>query len=176
MKKRYNSKDIAIVVLCIGMLVMALGFSALSMKLDQYKNKSDSFNINFIDAKMISSIKGGKEEPLGSIKIDKSGNILNLDFSLFNEYDEISYEVRMQNDGTVPIKIIDLLSSPDFKDSDVLKNISPVIISISDVKGKTLEAGESSIVKISVRYGSSQLNNKKVNLKGKIGIIAETKK
>lgn len=176
MTKNNNWRNIVVIVLCVTVLVLGIGFGFLSMQLEQYKNDKSSFDLNFVDVKLLSSIKGGNKEPSGNITIDKSGNILDMNFSLFNQYDEVSYEAKIRNDGSVSATIIGLLSSPDYKDSSVLKNLSPIIVSISELTGKILEPGEETSIKITVRYGTGEDVNKEIEVNGRLGIIAEARK
>ena len=61
---------------------------------------------------------------------------------------------------------------------EVIKDIAPVVLSISDMSGKILEPGEETTVKISAIYnpGQETEQNKPEKLSGKIGIITESKK
>ncbi len=181
MKKDGKIKNTIIVILCITIISMAIGFMVLSMRLERYKSEEEVFDVRFTTVKLLSSIKGGEKDPIGNFDIDKTGKILDMDFQLFKEHDEIDYEVTIKNDGTVPASIVCLFSSPDFRSKDVIKSISPVTISISDVSGKLLEPGEETIVKISAIYNASTTptvataKSKTMTLSGKIGIIAESK-
>lgn len=176
MMKKNNWKDLVIVVLCVAVLVLGVGFGFLSMQLKQSDTMNNTFDLNFTGVKMLSSIKGGENEPFGDITIDKSGNILNMNFLLFNEYDEMSYEVKIRNDGKIAATIVGLLASPDYKDSMVLKKMSPVVVSVSELTGKTLEPGEETSVKITVRYGKDEEISHKIEVNGHLGIIAEALK
>ena len=133
---------------------------------------------NYQSAKLLSSIKGGEKNPSGKIKIDSSGKILKMDFELYHEHDEVDYEVTIKNEGTLQATIVSLFSSPDFKSKKVIKDISPVVISISDMSGKVLEPGEEATVKISAIYNpveNAEFKNKSQSLSGRIGIITESK-
>ena len=176
MKKKYDIKNIVITVLCGSIIAMGVGFSVLSMQLEKYKEQKDSFDINFTKIKQISAIKGGEEEPKGEMKIEKNGNILNMDFTLYQSYDELNYEVTIRNDGTITATIVELLSSPDFKDATILSSSFPVSISISDINGKVLEPGDETIIKISALYHPTTEIFPQKELKARLAIVAESKK
>ena len=180
MKKDNKIKNTIIVILCITIVSMAIGFIVLSMRLESYKNEEEVFDVRFTTVKLLSSIKGGENDPIGHFDVEKTGKILDMDFQLFKEHDEIDYEVTIKNEGTVPATIVSLFSSPDYRSKDVIKSISPVTISISDISGKLLEPGEETTIKISVIYNvpstpTVATKSKTMNLSGKIGIIAESK-
>ncbi|MBP5678998.1 MAG: hypothetical protein J6X28_04145 [Bacilli bacterium] len=176
--RKWNVKNIIIVLLCITIIAMGIGFSVLSMTLEGYKNEEEVFDVRFTTVRLLSSIKGGEREPIGHLKVDDTGKVLNMDFSLFKEHDEIDYEVTIKNEGTVEASVVRLLSSPDFRSKEIIKEISPITISISDISGKVLEPGEETTIKISAIYNPGEIPSEKTkfDLSGKIGIIAESKK
>lgn len=176
MKKEKNIKNVIIVILCITIISMAVGFMVLSMRLEQYRNEEEVFDVRFKTVRLLSSIKGGEKDPVASFDIEETGKILDMSFQLFREHDEVDYEVTIKNEGTVNASIVKLFASPDFRSQEVIKEMNPVTVSISDISGKILEPGEETTVKISAIYNSgSPSKNKEMNLFGKLGIIAESK-
>ena len=181
MKGPKNIKNVIIIILCITIISMGIGFIVLSVRLDGYRKEEEVFDVCFTNIKMLSSIKGGSKEPTGQLEIDSSGKILNMDFRLFKEHDEVDYEVTIKNKGTVEASIIKLFSSPDFRNKNVINEIAPVTISISDISGKLLEPGEETTIKISAIYnpslnlGEETILEEVIDLSGKIGIIAASK-
>ncbi len=179
MNKKGNIKNTIIVILCITIIAMGIGFMVLSMRLEGLKSEEEVFDVRFTSVRMLSSIKGGDKDPKSELKLDKTGKVLTMNFDLFREHDEIDYEVTIKNMGTVEASIVSLLSSPDFRSKETIQEISPITISISDISGKLLEPGEETTVKISAIYNTSKSgtmtkdNEKKI--KGKIGILAESK-
>ena len=183
-EKKEHGKNVVIISLCCTIIVMALGFIVLSIKVDHVKAEEKIFDVAFIGVKQIASIKGGLFDPSGELKIDTEGKILHMDFTLYQEHDEIDYEITIENKGNVDASIVKLLMSPDFEEKSVAKDISPVSISLSDISGKILEPGEETTVKLTVLYNSSnpneevnpdinvETNEKKVS--GKVGLIAES--
>lgn len=182
--KMPNIKNIIIIVLCVTIISMAVGYIVLSVKLEGYRQEEDVFDVRFTSVRRLSSIKGGQREPSAKLEIEDSGKILDMGFQLFMEHDQIDYEVTIKNEGTVDASIVSLFSSPDYRSKDIIKDIDPITISISDISGKLLEPGEETTVKISAIYTSkagevvpvSEVSNVKKELHGKVGIIAESKK
>ena len=72
--------------------------------------------------------------------------------------------------------IMDILVSPDFNDSTIMKLYSPVTVNISSMAGRVLEAGEEATFKVSVFYSLSdnpaELTTKKIN--AKLGLLTES--
>ena len=180
MKKREKMKNAIIVILCITIIFMGIGFMFLSMKLEGYKKDEETFDVRFTSVKMLSSLKGGEKDPVGEIEIEEDGSIINMNFRLFEEHDEVDYEVIVKNEGSVPASIIRLFASPDFRSAETIQKIAPLTISISDISGKILEPGEETSVKISAIYnpvpGGVAVPSEIPPLTGKIGIIASSKK
>ena len=178
MSKKKNAKNSIIVILCITIIAMGIGFMVLSMRLESYRSEEEVFDVRFTSVRMLSSIKGGEQNPVGQLEIDSTGKILQLDFRLYKEHDEVDYEATIKNEGTVEASIVSLFSSPDFRSQEVIQTYFPVVISVSDLSGKLLEPGEETTVKISAIYNSldsKQKKDKTIELSGKIGIIAESK-
>ena len=177
MSKKKNAKNSIIVILCITIIAMGIGFMVLSMRLESYRSEEEVFDVRFTSVRMLSSIKGGEQNPVGQLEIDSTGKILQLDFRLYKEHDEVDYEATIKNEGTVEASIVSLFSSPDFRSQEVIQTYFPVVISVSDLSGKLLEPGEETTVKISAIYNSldsKQKKDKTIELSGKIGIIAES--
>lgn len=181
-EKKDNGKNIVIITLCSTIIVMAIGFIALSIKIDHVNSEEKVFDVAFIGVRQISSIKGGVYDPNGELTIDTEGKILHMDFTMYEEHDEIDYEITLENKGNVDASIVKLLMSPDFEEKSVAKDILPISISISDISGKILEPGEEATVKLTVIYNSTtpmkavdeNANMQEKKLSGKIGLIAES--
>ena len=178
MNKKGNIKNIIIVVLCVTIIAMAIGFTVLSMRLEKYRSEEEVFDVRFTSFRLVSSIKGGKKNPEADFKIDRTGKILSIKYHLWQEHDEVDYEVTIKNEGSIGASIVQLFSSPDFQSKETRQAISPVIISISDISGKLLEPGEETTVKISAIYNSvpASMVAKPMDVSGKIGVIAASKK
>lgn len=179
MGKKGSIKNIIIVFLCITIIAMGIGFMVLSMKLEKYRSEEEIFDVRFTSTKLLSSIKGGEKDPKSNLKIEKTGKVLDMNFKLFREHDEVDYEVTIKNMGTVPASVVSLFSSPDFRSKEVIADIFPVTISVSDISGKLLEPGEETTVKISAIYNkdpnAKTVKDVEKKVTGKLGIIAESK-
>ena len=170
MKKQINIKNSIIVILCITIICLGIGFIVLSVELEN-KNKQ-VFDVSFNKIEKLSSLKGGIEEPIGNLDIISNGKILNMAFELNHPHDELIYKVTIKNQGTLPAKIIDIIETPDYSNT-FANTIKPISISYTDIEGKTLDVGETTEIKISISYDPSEINKKQI-LYLKLGIISES--
>lgn len=173
MKKLLNIRKFIIIILSVTIVLMGIGFIVISNKYYNLNNKENSFNVEFINSKKVNSIKGGSTEPTGKISISSSGKILDMKLKLYSKYDELNYEVTVKNTGTIDAEIVDIMMSPDFI-KDYKNTIKPVEITMNDISGKILEAGEETTIKISAKQNDSSSNIS--NIKFKLGIVASSNK
>ena len=138
MKNILNIKNSIILVLCITIISMGIGFIVLSIELKSKQKEVNIFDIIYTDVEIISSIKGGKKEPIGKINILSNGKVLDMSFSLNNPNDELVYLVTIKNAGNISGEVIDLIESPEYS-TKYLTSIKPVKITYTDVIGKILE-------------------------------------
>ena len=97
-----------------------------------------------------------------------------MNFNLYSIHDEIIYNATIKNKGTIPVEIVDIMESPNYKIDKYKKMISPVTITISDIKGKVLNPKESINLKIIVYYNPGE-NNSSKSIDYKIGLITKSK-
>ena len=76
---RINIRNVVIVFLCITVIIMAIGFSVLSIEL---KKDDPFYKVSFTTVEQVSSVKGGKSNPEGKFKINNSGHRVDFSFSL----------------------------------------------------------------------------------------------
>jgi len=172
MKKMINIKNGVIIILCVTIVFMALGFIFISMKINKLQKQENNYDVSFVSFYKNSSIKGDKIDPEGEIEIVSNGKELDMNFTLQAAHDEISYVVLIKNKGTMKAKIIDLFASPDYEDNYFKKIIEPVTVTYSDLKGKVLEPEEEAELKIVACYNPSTLSGRR-NFKYKIALITE---
>ena len=171
MLKQINIRNSVIAILCITIIFLAIGFIVLSIELEN-KN-SQKFDISFINIEKVSSLKGGALEPVGDLKIESNGKVLDMNFTLNSVHDELIYKATIKNKGTMPASITKLIETPEYSDR-FSKSIRPITISYTDIEGKILDAGETTEIKILVDYQPDDIN-KKHDISLKLGIISESK-
>ena len=173
MKNMIHIRNSVIIILCITVIFLAVGFIILSVKL---KNKTDevyTLNTVFTDISKTSSVKGSDKEPKSKAEIITSGSEINMSFNMNAAHDEITYVAKIKNKGSLPCEIVDIMESPDYKLEEFKKNISPVTISLTDIKGKIIPPGEELDLKIVVYYNTSTSGSK--NFSYKIGLITKSR-
>lgn len=167
---------IFLISLTFTLIVLTGGFVFLTMKFRELKSNVDSFDVSFTDIQKVSSIKGGDNDPKGKLEITSLGKIVNMDFDLFKEHDQLLYDIKIVNNGTISASIVNLFMSSE--------NDSDVVISLSDLSGKIIDPGEEITARLSIYYNGSHDENlengdvqkrvidKKVS--GKIGLLVES--
>ena len=173
MKNIINIKNSIILVLCITIISMGIGFIVLSLELKSKQKEVSIFDIIYTDVEIVSSIKGGKIEPSGKINIKSNGKVLDMNFSLSNPKDELVYLVTIKNAGNISGEVIDLIESPEYSNK-YSTSIKPISISFTDIKGKILEPDEETQMKIKVTYEKTP-TPKKISFNEKLAIITESR-
>lgn len=175
MKKMIHIRNSVIIMLCVTIICMGFGFIVLSMRYKTEAEKTSTFNVSFSDVRKSSSVRGSDIEPYGNIDIINSGLELDMNFVLNSSYDELSYTATIRNSGTMPAEIVDIIASPNYLDDSYKKMISPVSVSLSDVKGKIIPAGDDIQLKIVVYYNPSSTPNSKKTIPLKLGLLTKSR-
>lgn len=170
MRKMISIRNGVIIVLCITIICMGIGFIVLSMELEKMKNAVNSFDVSFKSYSKVSSTKGGLFNPEGNLNIVKDGKELEMEFILNTAHDELVYDVVIKNNGTIAAEIVDLLASPDYSNYRFNTLIDPVSIEMNDLIGRVLEPGEEVDLKIALYYNPSKLTGKR-SFNYKLGLI-----
>ena len=161
MKKLINIRNSVIIILCITVICMAIGFIVVSIELKKQKEVENSFNVVFTKIKKSSSVKGSTIEPIGEAKVNQNKHQLNMNFKLNAIHDELVYVATIKNIGTIPAEIIDVVETPNYQEEKFAKIISPVTIQLSEMENKVLQPDEETELKIIIYYNPSSENSKK---------------
>ena len=145
--KKINIRNNLILILSITIVLLVIGFIAVSIRYNSLKTKENTFSVDFVKVKKVTSSKGSNKEPKGTLEITKNNKIIEMSFDLFSPKDELLYEITIKNTGTNDIEIVELLMSPDFV-KDNKQQISPVEMTITDISDKILEPNEETIVAV----------------------------
>lgn len=173
MKKMINIRNSIIIILCVTIIFMAVGFIVISVDYTKNKNKDMSYNVVFDNIKELSSVKGSNTEPKGKVEINDDSTEIEMNITMNSPHDELSYITTIENKGTVPIEILDVMESPDYKLDSLKKLIHPVTITISDIEGKVIKPKEKIDLKIVFYYNTGGSGVK--NFDYKIGLITRSK-
>lgn len=168
--KKINIRNSLIIILSVTIILLAVGFIVVSIKYNNMKTRDNTFNVDFVKVKKITSSKGSIKEPKGVLEITKNSKIIDMSFELFSPKDELVYDLYVKNTGTNDIEIVELLMSPDFIKNNK-QQITPVEINLTDISGKILEPNEETTVRLKVSYKNTQ-NKEEKKIKGQLGIIS----
>lgn len=176
MKSLLKTRDNVIIVLCITIILLGIGFILLSVKLKEKDEFLNVFDVSFVDVTKSSSIKGTTGEPKGDFEFLHNNKEIQFNFLLNSTHDELSYVVVLRNNGNIPCEIIDIMESPNYSVGGSFSHlIDPVSISITDVKGKVLLPEEELPFKIVVYYNPSVKPIKPISFIYKIGVLANSR-
>lgn len=173
MKKMINIRNSVIIILCITIICMAIGFIVISVDYTKKTNEDLTYDVTFTNTKKSSSIKGGTTEPKGKVKISDNEREVEMQITMNSPHDELSYLVTIENKGTVPVEILDIMESPDYNLNSLKDLISPVTITLSDIKGKIIPPHETLNLKIVFYYNSGNKGPKTFDYK--IGLITRSR-
>ena len=175
MKKNLNIRNIIIVMLCITIILMGVGFAFLASKLEEANKQQDNFEVIITKVEAQTSIKGGSIDPTATKELMDEGKSVKFNFNLHNPKDELAYEITIKNTGNIPAKIIRLISSPDYiKDSRLKPSIEPIVITHTDLANKMLNPDETVTVKLLVSYTMTN-NVKPINVPYQITVLATSR-
>lgn len=170
MKKMISARNSVIIILCITIICMGIGFIVLSMELEKKKNEKALFDMSFVSYAKVSSTKGGTVNPTGKLEIIDSGKVLDMSFTLNTAHDELIYNVVIKNNGTMTAEIVDLIASPDYISKGFNSLIEPVTITTNDLRGRELSPGEEVELKIALYYNPSTMKGKRT-IDFRLGLI-----
>ena len=176
MKNMIHIRNSVIIILCITVVLLGVGFIVLSVQLDRKNNEIYTMDVVFNSVKKTSSVKGSEKEPTSNADIISNGTELDMKFNLNSIHDEITYVTEIKNKGNLPCEIVDVMQSPDYNNPEFEKLISPISINISDVKGKIIPPKEKIDLKIVVYYNKRE--NVSINPKSfsyRLGLITKSR-
>lgn len=172
--RKFNIRNFIIVMLCITIIFMGIGFVALAKKLEAKNEEKQIFDVEIISVKEETPIKGGTIDPIGTKEINSNGKIINFNFTLNAPHDELAYTISVKNKGTIPAKIVSFSGIPDYINNNKYKElISPVSISHTNLKNKVIEPGETITMKLLVVYNMSK-TSLPVNVPYDMALIVES--
>lgn len=175
MKTRNKTKKLLLSFVVI-ILLLTLSFIILAIKYTNLKNSKSMYKVEIIKVDKLNPIKAGTNNPTSNANIINSGETLSLSFDLYTPNDEITYVATVKNIGDIKAKIIDVIVLPDYiKDDNSKKLIYPAELSINSIKGKILNPGDQTTLKITVTYKNIQSeNNLLINIPCQISILTES--
>ena len=156
MKKLIKNKNLIIVILCITIICLSIGFSLIAFELKKSESNNKIYDVSIVNIKEGTAIKGGVVLPSGESKTKDNGKTAQFNFTLNNPKDSLTYIITIKNNGSLKAKIDGLAESPDYlNDNNQANSILPVIINHNDITGQELNPGEEINLTITVEFASS---------------------
>lgn len=175
MKKKIADQRTIIWVLSTTIIILGIGFVILSFELKKIKEKESVFDVSFVSVEKSSSVKGSNIEPTLKKEIIENGQEIEMEFTMNATHDELISIATIENKGTLPAEIVDIIESPDYSKDAYAKSISPITITKTDLKGKIIAAGETMKLKIVAYYNPSKSPVTKRVIPYKIGLITKSR-
>ncbi|MBR1936691.1 MAG: hypothetical protein IJ842_03245 [Bacilli bacterium] len=169
-----NKSKLNIIYICT-IIVLAIGFILVSLKVGELSNKKIVHRVVFSDVSLASAVKGSSIDPVHNYSISEDKTEVSFNYGVNYTHDEIVYNAVIKNDGNVDCEIVKLVESPDYSMDYFNRFISPVTIKVTDVKGKVLKPGEEIPLKITVYYNPSTQEVSAKNFPYKISLITKAR-
>lgn len=174
MKNMINIRNSVIIILCVTIICMGIGFIVISVDYNKKTKEDTSFNIIFTNIKKTSSVKGSNIEPKADVKITDNSSEIEMKVTMNSTHDELSYIATIENKGTLPAEILDVIESPDYSLPSFKKLITPVTVTLTNIEGKIIPPGETLDLKIVFYYNpGTPINTKTFDYK--IGLITRSR-
>lgn len=150
-------KNTIIIILCVTIILLGIGFSYISMQLDGYNKNKVSYGVAITGVEQQSSIKGSYKTPTSTYNLSNNNQTVNFSFNLFAPKDEISYKITIKNIGTLDAEIINLIEIPDYiNDDNSAQEIYPVKVTHNDIVGKILKPNDEIELNVVVYFNQKQ--------------------
>ena len=158
MKATVNIRNWIIILLCITIVCMAIGFALLSMQLEKNSSNIPIHDVSFTNINPRTPVRGGSKVPNATATITNFNQTINFKFHLYSPTDEISYRITIKNKGTIDAEIVSLIEYPDYlNDANVAKKIYPIEIKHNNIIGKVLAPGEETELKVAATFNYKEL-------------------
>lgn len=156
MKKLVKNKNMIIMILCITIIILCIGFTLISIKLKNQDSEGKIYDVEIVNIQEGTAIKGGTILPTGTYKIEDNGKTADFIFNLTSPKDTLTYIITIKNNGNLKAKIDGLAESPDYlNDNNQANSILPVIINHNDIINQELNPREEIKLTITVEFLNS---------------------
>lgn len=156
MKKLVKNKNMIIVILCITIVLLSIGFALIAIRLKEREQKDKIYDVSIVKVQEGTAIKGGEILPTGKYTIDDNGKSAHFTFNLNNPNDSLNYTVTIKNNGNLKAQIDGIAESPDYLNDNNQKNsILPVTITHNDITNQELNPGEEINLIVTAEFSNS---------------------
>lgn len=156
MKKIINNKNLIIMVLCLTIILLSIGFTLISIKLEEKNTEGKMYDVEIVDIQEGTAIRGGTILPTASTDIVDNGKTANFTFEMSTPKDSLTYIITIKNNGNLKAKIDGLAESPNYtEDNNQANSILPVMITHNDITNQELKPGEEIKLTVTAEFASS---------------------
>ena len=156
MKKIIRNKNIIILLLCITIIVLSIGFALISMRLRERIKNDKIYEVEIVNIQEGTAIRGGTILPTAVSDITNNGKTASFTFNLSAPDYTLTYIITIKNNRNLKAKIDGLSETPDYINNDNAANdIYPIILNHNDIKSQELNPGEEIKLTITVQFANS---------------------
>ena len=101
MKSLVKTKNKIIIILCLTIICLGIGFAYLAIELQKVNSTKPYFDVSFTNVELGTPVQGGKNIPLSTSSITNAKKTINFNMTLYAPRDEVSYKVTVKNTGTL---------------------------------------------------------------------------
>lgn len=148
--KKMMVKNLIIVALCLTIIFLSIGFSIISMKLDEKNDKISKYDVSIEKVVLGPVIGGGRVIPSSTYEVFNGNKTVRFMFQLYSPKDSISYSVFIKNKGDITAKIDKVVESLNYNKEDLY----PIEIVYDDISGEVLEPGDEIKIVLNIKYGN----------------------
>ena len=172
MKRLVKNKNILIIILCITIILLSIGYALIAIRLKEREATDKIYDVSITNIQEGTAIRGGEVLPTSKSDIINGNKTADFTFNLQNPGDTLTYIITIKNNGNLKAKIDGLSESPDYLNSNTQANmILPVIINHNDITNQELNPGEEINLTISIEFTSNGLPMEKI-IPYKISILS----
>lgn len=156
MKRLVKNKNILIIILCITIILLSIGYALIAIRLKEREATDKIYDVSITNIQEGTAIRGGESLPTSKSNITNGNKTADFTFNLQNPGDTLTYIITIKNNGNLKAKIDGLAESPDYiNNDDEASRISPVIINHNDITNQELNPGEEINLTITVEFSNS---------------------
>ena len=156
MKRLVKNKNILIIILCITIILLSVGYALIAIRLKEREATDKIYDVSITNIQEGTAIRGGEVLPTSKSDIINGNKTADFTFNLQNPGDTLTYIITIKNNGNLKAKIDGLAESPDYiNNDDEASRIYPVIINHNDITNQELNPGEEINLTITVEFSNS---------------------
>ena len=118
MKRLVKNKNILIIILCITIILLSIGYALIAIRLKEREATDKIYDVSITNIQEGTAIRGGEVLPTSKSDIINGNKTADFTFNLQNPGDTLTYIITIKNNGNLKAKIDGLAESPDYINND----------------------------------------------------------